>query len=58
MAHPVRPESFIDNSYFYSMTVYVKGAEVVRMLNTLLGNDAFYAGATLYFDRFDGMAVT
>ena len=58
MAHPVRPDSFIEISNFYTMTVYEKGAEVVRMLNTLLGDDAFYAGAKLYFDRFDGMAVT
>ena len=58
MAHPVRPDSFIEISNFYTMTVYEKGAEVVRMLNTLLGDDAFYRGASLYFDRFDGMAVT
>ena len=58
MAHPVRPDSFIEISNFYTMTVYEKGAEVVRMLNTLLGDDAFYAGAELYFNRFDGMAVT
>jgi aminopeptidase N len=58
MAHPVRPDSFIEISNFYTMTVYEKGAEVVRMLNTLLGDDAFYAGAKLYFNRFDGMAVT
>ena len=58
MAHPVRPDSFIEISNFYTMTVYEKGAEVVRMLNTLLGDEAFYRGATLYFERFDGMAVT
>ncbi|MDG1506413.1 MAG: aminopeptidase N, partial [Luminiphilus sp.] len=58
MAHPVRPDSFIEISNFYTMTVYEKGAEVVRMLNTLLGDDAFYRGARLYFERFDGMAVT
>ena len=58
MAHPVRPDSFIEISNFYTMTVYEKGAEVVRMLNTLLGDDAFYRGAKLYFERFDGMAVT
>ena len=58
MAHPVRPDSFIEISNFYTMTVYEKGAEVVRMLNTLLGDDAFYRGASLYFERFDGMAVT
>ena len=58
MAHPVRPDSFIEISNFYTMTVYEKGAEVVRMLNTLLGDEAFYRGASLYFERFDGMAVT
>lgn len=58
MAHPVRPDSFIEISNFYTMTVYEKGAEVVRMLNTLLGDDDFYAAANLYFERFDGMAVT
>ena len=58
MAHPVRPDSFIEISNFYTMTVYEKGAEVVRMLNTLLGGEAFYRGASLYFERFDGMAVT
>ncbi len=58
MAHPVRPDSFIEISNFYTMTVYEKGAEIVRMLNTLLGNEAFFRGANLYFERFDGMAVT
>lgn len=58
MAHPVRPDSFIEISNFYTMTVYEKGAEVVRMLHTLLGAESFYKGSTLYFDRFDGMAVT
>lgn len=58
MAHPVRPDSFIEISNFYTMTVYEKGAEVVRMLNTLLGDEAFYRGASLYFELFDGMAVT
>lgn len=58
LAHPVRPDSFIEISNFYTMTVYEKGAEVVRMLNTLLGDEVFYRGASLYFERFDGMAVT
>jgi aminopeptidase N len=48
----------MDISNFYTLTVYEKGAEVVRMLHTLLGPDAFYAGTKLYFERFDGQAVT
>lgn len=58
LAHPVRPDAFVDISNFYTLTVYEKGAEVVRMLHTLLGADAFHAGTTLYFERFDGQAVT
>ncbi|MDG2459960.1 MAG: aminopeptidase N [Luminiphilus sp.] len=58
LAHPVRPDAFVDISNFYTLTVYEKGAEVVRMLHTLLGADTFLAGAALYFDRFDGQAVT
>lgn len=58
LAHPVRPDAFMDISNFYTLTVYEKGAEVVRMLHTLLGSDAFYAGTKLYFERFDGQAVT
>ena len=58
LAHPVRPDAFMDISNFYTLTVYEKGAEVVRMLHTLLGPDAFYAGTKLYFERFDGQAVT
>ena len=58
MAHPVRPSSFIEISNFYTLTVYEKGAEVVRMLQTLLGEDAFRRGSDLYFDRHDGQAVT
>ena len=46
MAHPVRPDSFIEISNFYTMTVYEKGAEVVRMLHTLLGAESFYKGST------------
>ena len=49
--------SFIEISNFYTMTVYEKGAEVVRMLNTLLGDDAFYAGAKLYFNRLSFTAI-
>lgn len=58
MAHPVRPDSFIEISNFYTLTVYEKGAEVVRMLRTLLGAEAFHRGTALYFDRHDGQAVT
>ncbi|RMF14011.1 MAG: aminopeptidase N [Gammaproteobacteria bacterium] len=58
MAHPVRPDSYIEISNFYTLTVYEKGAEVVRMINVLLGDDLFRKGADLYFERFDGQAVT
>ncbi len=57
MAHPVRPESFIEISNFYTATVYNKGAEVVRMIHTLLGPEHFRAGMDLYFKRHDGQAV-
>ena len=58
LAHPVRPDAFVDISNFYTLTVYEKGAEVVRMLHTLLGAEAFHAGTSLYFEPFDGQAVT
>jgi aminopeptidase N len=58
LAHPVRPASFIEISNFYTLTVYEKGAEVVRMLHTLLGETAFRLGSDLYFKRHDGQAVT
>ncbi len=58
MAHPVRPDSFIEISNFYTVTIYEKGAEVVRMMRTLLGRDQFRAGSDLYFERHDGQAVT
>ncbi|WP_341218551.1 aminopeptidase N [Neptunomonas phycophila] len=58
MAHPIRPSSFIEISNFYTMTIYEKGAEVVRMIHTLLGPDLFRKGSDLYFDRHDGQAVT
>ena len=58
MAHPVRPASYMEISNFYTLTVYEKGAEVVRMLSTLLGPEQFRAGSDLYFDRHDGQAVT
>lgn len=56
-AHPVRPDHFIEISNFYTLTVYEKGAEVVRMLRNLLGKDAFRRGTDAYFERFDGQAV-
>ena len=58
MAHPVRPESYIEINNFYTLTVYEKGSEVVRMIHTLLGAQAFRKGADLYFQRHDGQAVT
>ena len=58
MAHSIRPESFMEISNFYTVTIYEKGAEVVRMINLLLGDAAFRAGSDLYFERHDGQAVT
>ncbi|HDZ57457.1 MAG TPA: aminopeptidase N [Pseudomonas xinjiangensis] len=58
MAHPVRPDSFIEISNFYTLTVYEKGSEVVRMLHTMLGAEGFRKGTDLYFERHDGQAVT
>ncbi len=58
LAHPVRPESFIEINNFYTATVYEKGAEIVRMLHTVLGEAPFRKGTDLYFDRHDGEAVT
>lgn len=58
MAHPIRPESYIEISNFYTLTIYEKGAEIIRMLATLLGKETFRKGTDLYFDRHDGQAVT
>ncbi len=58
LAHPIRPDSYIEINNFYTLTVYEKGAEVVRMLHTLLGADGFRRGSDLYFKRHDGQAVT
>ncbi|NYH13517.1 aminopeptidase N [Paraburkholderia bryophila] len=58
MAHPVRPESYVEINNFYTMTVYEKGSEVVRMYQTLFGRDGFRKGMDLYFQRHDGQAVT
>jgi aminopeptidase N len=58
LAHPVRPDSYIEIANFYTATVYNKGAELIRMLHTILGEDKFRAGSDLYFDAHDGEAVT
>jgi len=57
-AHPIRPPHFVEINNFYTMTIYEKGAEVIRMLETLLGRQGFRKGMDLYVERFDGMAVT
>lgn len=58
LAHPIRPESYMEVSNFYTATVYNKGAEVIRMYHTLLGPQKFRAGSDLYFQRHDGQAAT
>ena len=58
MAHPVRPDQYLEISNFYTVTIYEKGAEVVRMMQTLVGREGFTRGMKLYFERFDGQAVT
>ena len=58
MAHPVRPERYVEINNFYTATVYEKGAEIVRLYEALLGADGFRRGMDLYFDRHDGQAVT
>ncbi len=58
MAHPVRPDSYVEINNFYTVTVYNKGAEVIRMMHTLLGAENFRKGMDLYFARHDGQAVT
>jgi aminopeptidase N len=58
MAHPVRPDSYVEINNFYTVTIYEKGAEVVRMMQTLVGREGFAAGMKLYFERHDGQAVT
>jgi aminopeptidase N len=58
LAHPVRPESYIEITNFYTATVYNKGAELIRMMRTILGPEAYRKGTDLYFDRHDGEAVT
>ncbi|MDB5751654.1 MAG: pepN [Ramlibacter sp.] len=58
MAHPVRPDQYLEINNFYTVTIYEKGAEVVRMMQTLVGRDGFAKGMALYFERHDGHAVT
>ena len=58
MTHPVRPLSYIEMNNFYTMTVYEKGAELIRMIFTILGKELFKKGLNFYFDKYDGMAVT
>ncbi len=58
MSHPIQPQSYIEMNNFYTMTVYEKGAEVVRLYHTLLGEEGFQKGMKLYFQRHDGQAVT
>ena len=58
MAHPVRPDSYLEINNFYTLTVYEKGAELVRMIRELVGAEAFRRGSDLYFSRHDGQAVT
>ena len=58
LAHPVRPSSFVEINNFYTATVYEKGAELIGMLKTLVGDDAYHAALDLYFERHDGQACT
>ncbi|MBC7941340.1 MAG: DUF3458 domain-containing protein, partial [Chitinophagaceae bacterium] len=58
MAHPVRPDSYAEINNFYTATIYEKGAEVVRMMHSLVGREGFRRGMALYFQRHDGQAVT
>lgn len=58
LAHPVRPSSYLKIDNFYTATIYEKGSELIRMLRTLIGPDAFRAGMDLYFERWDGHATT
>ncbi|QPQ54275.1 aminopeptidase N [Allosphingosinicella flava] len=58
LAHPIRPESYIEISNFYTATIYDKGAEIIRMMHTMLGGEGFRRGTDLYFERHDGEAAT
>ena len=58
LAHPIRPDNYIEINNFYTMTVYEKGAEIIRMMHTILGAEKYRKGTDLYFERHDGQAVT
>jgi len=58
LAHPIRPDSYMEISNFYTATIYNKGAEVIRMMATMLGEERYRKGTDLYFERYDGQAVT
>jgi aminopeptidase N len=58
LAHPIRPDAYVEISNFYTATIYNKGAEVIRMLHVMVGEEAFRAGCDLYFERHDGQAAT
>ncbi len=58
LAHPIRPDSYMEIGNFYTATIYNKGAEIIRMMHTMLGPEKFRAGTDLYFERHDGQAVT
>jgi aminopeptidase N len=58
LAHPIRPDSYMEIGNFYTATIYNKGAEIIRMMHSMLGAEQFRAGTDLYFDRHDGQAVT
>jgi aminopeptidase N len=58
LAHNVRPDTYLEINNFYTATIYEKGAEIIRMLNVLIGDDAFRKGMDLYFDEYDGTAAT
>ncbi|MFT6631151.1 MAG: aminopeptidase N [Bacteriovoracaceae bacterium] len=58
MSHPIQPKSFVEINNFYTATIYEKGAEIIRMIHTLIGADSFRKGMDLYFQRHDGQAVT
>lgn len=58
MSHPIQPDSYVEINNFYTVTVYNKGAEVIRMMHTLLGEDLFRKGMDYYFETYDGQAVT
>ncbi len=58
LSHPIRPDNYIEINNFYTMTVYEKGAEVIRMLHTIMGKEKFRKATDLYFERYDGQAIT